>query len=821
MTSPSDDPAALTFAERANFYQTLSIRTFPVVPGGKIPLKKIRWREDATTDWEQLKRWSQETPDANVGVVTGEIIDVIDCDTERAAVVFAQEECAYDGDDISGALAAIINVYGNCVVTPRGVHIYVRPTAGAHNTVHAQLRVPAYAAKLTEEDGIDYRGDGGYVVGAGSHRPEGDYIFYGDSVGAVPAPSWLTMPDEPARQQPTLPAPTPEVRASAERERRAFEVVLEKECCELRLVKQGERHKRTLSAALRVGGLLYDASWREEARRALIDAARATGYSRSEAETTVDDGLDHASQNLRILPDRPMASAPAPAPEPADDEKDAAEVEDTITPSLPPHERVAEAQFSTSDLLAVARHFVESGFFGPAGSWVVYSADGNWYRRDEECVWRVTSAAGQGDRTLYDEVLRALPKLTAGESKPFPCTPELTGKIIQALPTAAAEGGHCVPAPQETHYWTTDEHPVGDWFLCPGGRLFSPWRLEFIDCPGNYWAESLELAVTPAPGDTPIWDEAFREVGLDDDAYRRLDQICAMACYGKNSRIEKIPILFGPGGCGKTVIMHLLAYLLGDVAAEPKPEELAQQFNGATATKRVILLDDKDKGAVKLSEMMLSHGGGVRRKVSVQLKHKESIDRYVAQRWIFACNALPAIPDVGGRQQRRWWVLPFERKAPRMNIHLLEQLQAEGPALLWRWASVYARLQEPEQIVPLPYDAELARVIRGNSNPVAQWVEERLEPVPVGSTFCSTARMLSDYKEWAKRSGITYWATARELRAVVTEWAQTLEVEPRAVDGQTGKAERPHYTRCDNVRGWFGIGLRSQMETTEHDDPQG
>ena len=824
MTSPSEQD----FLERASFYQTLNFRVFPVTAGGKTPVRGCRWTEQATTDWQQLTDWAESYPSANVGVVTGEVADVIDCDTHRAAVVFAQEECAYSGEDFAGAIDAIINVYGNCVTTPHGVHIYVTPTACARNTVKAQKRLPAYAAKLTDKDGIDYRGDGGYVVGAGSVRPEGEYRWRGEHIWC-PAPSWLTTPEEEPKQQALPTPPSPSARPSELRERRAFETTLEAECRLLRRVQQGERHKRTLEAALRVGGLLYDQAWREEARRALVDAARATGYSRSEAETTVADGLDHASQKLRVLRDRPkepstppakVVAPAAPAASAADD-GGAPEEDDSVTAGLPPHERIAEAELSQSDLLAVARHYVACDFFGAPGSWVVYSADGSWYRRDADCIWRVTSATGQGDRTLYDAVMQGLTHLRTAGDKPFPCTPEMTAKVIQALPTAAAEGGHCVPAPQETHYWTSADHPGGDWFLCPGGKLFSPWRLEFIDCPGSYWAESLELAVTPAPGDTPVWDAAFRDVGLDDAAYQRLNQICALTVYGKNSKIEKIPILYGPGGCGKTVILQLLCTLLGEVAASVSPDELAQQFNGSTATKRVIVLDDRDRSAGKVAELMLSRGGGVRRKVSLQLKHKEAVDRYISQRWLFGCNELPAIRDVGGRHQRRWWVLPFERSASVIDVHLQEKLEAEGPALLWKWAAIYAQLQVPEQIVPLPYDSELVRVIRGNSNPIAQWIEERLEPVTAGRVFCGTSQMMRDYQDWARRMGVQQTMTVQSLRSAVTEWAQGLEIEPRAVDAVTGVADRPHYTRCGNVRGWYGIGLRSRMEAQTDDNDQG
>lgn len=819
MSQPTTSHSELTFLERADRYQTLNCRVFPVTPGGKTPVRGCRWASEATTEWPRLTEWSERYPTANVGVVTGEVVDVIDCDSHRAAVVFAQQECAYSGEDIEGALAAIIAIFGNVVVTPRGVHIYVIPTEGARGTTKAQLRQPEYASQLGDDDGIDYRGAGNYVVGAGSVRDDGTaYVWYGDRV-LRPAPAWLTR--SLADERPATPALPLEPPASKTRQRRAFEAALDGECSDLRLATKGSRHDRTLRAALKIGGLLYEPEWRDEARAALVDAARATGYPRSEAEQTVDDGLDHASQHLRPLRDRPAPTAAFSTPSPeAEVHAEAAEEKPSeIAAATQPWERIAEdadRAFDPSDLLELARYYVSCGFFGPPGSWVIYSADGNWYRRDSDCVWRVTSADGNGDRTLYDQVYRGLEAIRAIKG-PFPRTPEIVQRLIRTLPTAAVDGGHCVPAPPETHYWTTDDHPAGDWFLVPGGELFSPARLEFIPCPGNYWAESLELTVRPEPGPTPIWDSAFVDVGLDGAAMRRLNQICAILCFGKNSRIEKIPILFGPGGCGKTVILQLLCALLGECAASVSPDELAQQFNSSTATKRVIVLDDRDRSAARVAELMLSHGGGIKRRVTLQLKHKEPVNKLVAQRWIFGCNELPAIRDVGGRHQRRWWVLPFERSAPQANIHLLDQLLGEAPQLLWRWAAEYATLQVPEQIVPLPYDAELARAIRCNSNPLAQWISDRL--VTASDCFVGTQALLHDYQAWAKSTGVdtTVRVTLQTIRTAVTEWAQVQDEEPRALDATTNTYDRPHYTRCGNVRGWWGIGLRPRAGENEPD----
>jgi hypothetical protein len=45
---------------------------FPLAPGSKVPLRGSRGCNDATTDAGTIRRWWAQTPEANVGLATGE-----------------------------------------------------------------------------------------------------------------------------------------------------------------------------------------------------------------------------------------------------------------------------------------------------------------------------------------------------------------------------------------------------------------------------------------------------------------------------------------------------------------------------------------------------------------------------------------------------------------------------------------------------------------------------------------------------------------------------------------------------------------------------
>lgn len=125
--------AALWYAERG-------IAVFPLRPTTKVPLAGSRGFKDATTDRERIHRWWRTTPQANIGMPTGQQWDVIDVDGPPGYASLADLKDA-------GLLPPVLAR----AWTPRGgQHLYVAPTGDGN------------AASV--KPGLDYRGLGGYVV---------------------------------------------------------------------------------------------------------------------------------------------------------------------------------------------------------------------------------------------------------------------------------------------------------------------------------------------------------------------------------------------------------------------------------------------------------------------------------------------------------------------------------------------------------------------------------------------------------------------------------------------------------------------------------
>ena len=114
---------------------------------GKHPLTS-HGLNDATSDPAKLTRWWRRWPQANIGLVTGEVADVLDIDGPAGRAALRRFAAAHD-----------LRLEGPLVRTGSGWHLYLAPT-GTRN----RAGLLAY---------VDWRGRGGYVVAPPSRHASG------------------------------------------------------------------------------------------------------------------------------------------------------------------------------------------------------------------------------------------------------------------------------------------------------------------------------------------------------------------------------------------------------------------------------------------------------------------------------------------------------------------------------------------------------------------------------------------------------------------------------------------------------------------------
>lgn len=175
----TETPAPVPLISAALYYADRGLRVFPLSPGTKIPFKGSNGCLDASSNADIVRGWWESTPEANIGIATGHLVDVVDIDGPPGQASRVKHWC-YNADCRAAGSQAqpptdwthlcehdgVFNAFERACIgkvsTPRpgGMHLYIPAQPGASN-----------GARLF--DGVDYRGLGGYVVAPPSIITEG------------------------------------------------------------------------------------------------------------------------------------------------------------------------------------------------------------------------------------------------------------------------------------------------------------------------------------------------------------------------------------------------------------------------------------------------------------------------------------------------------------------------------------------------------------------------------------------------------------------------------------------------------------------------
>lgn len=162
-------------------------RLFPCGPDKK-PL--VKWRNRATSDPDQIRKWWARWPEAMPGLPTGESngLSVVDLDVGRGK------------DGLAAARAVGIE--------PEAADLIVRTASGG---LHLYFDHAPGVMNSATKAGLDVRGEGGYVIAPGTVGKAGRYSVQKGSLAAArllglsPFPAALRRPERPEEAQQSAP----------------------------------------------------------------------------------------------------------------------------------------------------------------------------------------------------------------------------------------------------------------------------------------------------------------------------------------------------------------------------------------------------------------------------------------------------------------------------------------------------------------------------------------------------------------------------------------------------------------------------------------
>lgn len=154
MTRTAKREAGLPMAEAARAYAERGWSVIPMHAHGKRPL--VAWREfqQRRASADEIDRWFERWPDANVGIVTGRI----------SGLVVVDIDAQHGGPD---SVAALETLHGALPPTVEAL------TGGGGRHLYYAHPGPLVSNRVAMRPGIDLRGDGGCVVGPPSVHPSG------------------------------------------------------------------------------------------------------------------------------------------------------------------------------------------------------------------------------------------------------------------------------------------------------------------------------------------------------------------------------------------------------------------------------------------------------------------------------------------------------------------------------------------------------------------------------------------------------------------------------------------------------------------------
>ncbi len=319
--------------------------------------------------------------------------------------------------------------------------------------------------------------------------------------------------------------------------------------------------------------------------------------------------------------------------------------------------------------------------------------------------------------------------------------------------------------------WTSRKgREVLEWIRLKSGQLLETPRSDVLNVQNGlvnlatgklqahtpYYLSKVQIPVSFDPkAECPEWDAFIHQVlpGCEDLFWEIVGYVLV-----PDSQAQKILLLYGPGGNGKSTLLRALESLLGRENVSNKTlEDLASnRFASADLYGKLAnICGEVPAAPIKDSGQLKQLTGGD--EISAEFKFKNPFKFRNFAKLIFSANELPKFNDSSDGLWDRLLIVPMEK---RLRFSESERSQSEILAALAqpdelsgalnkalegrKRLNTNKRFSEPERSKQLLSD------LRGASDPVEEFL--RAETLPSGEV--ETARLRDTYNQWARVDGL-------------------------------------------------------------------
>lgn len=229
---------------------------------------------------------------------------------------------------------------------------------------------------------------------------------------------------------------------------------------------------------------------------------------------------------------------------------------------------------------------------------------------------------------------------------------------------------------------------------------------------------------------------------------------------------QKLAFLHGNGNNGKSVLVDLVARLMGDYAATAKIESITgkNRRGGGDATPdlvplmgaRMVRASEPDEGERLQEGLIKELTGG--EPILVRALHSDFVEVRPVFKLTISGNHKPEIRGTDDGIWRRVLLVPFDVQVPKeeRDRGLLDKLLAEGPGIL-NWlvegllAYLEGGLQEPDAVL------DATREFREESDPVGAFLGECAVVTGDERDFMTARELIEAFNHWLDEKGETRW----------------------------------------------------------------
>ena len=389
---------------------------------------------------------------------------------------------------------------------------------------------------------------------------------------------------------------------------------------------------------------------------------------------------------------------------------------------------------------------------------------GGWYAYDGQCYRRVDKARLR--QQLYQFFAnKRYKKLKPGGFDILDYDPnkrrmdEITDALLAFCPVAAAE----VPC------WLDEDHQQEDprhILSFPNGLLDIGKCIRqegFVDLQKKT-PNFFSLACYPYDfnphASCGLWKRFLGEVFRGDESKISLLQ----EWFGYNlipdNSHEKFMLLLGPTRAGKSTVLELLAYILGETQViAPTLREITGRFMAvafigklAAIVGDVSTTTNYDTGeALNVLKRITGNDAFMIERKGVDIG--QAFMKFYT-RFTMATNTMPRLPDMSRTIEARMLVIKFDISfAGREDTTLKDRLKCEAPGILvWALEGLKRLKRNKEFTLPDEHD-QVIRQIRGDITPLTEFIDDCCTFSGGPNDFVQSEDLYECWRNWAEANG--------------------------------------------------------------------